>query len=149
MAGQEALTRRPAAGRGRRTRAVSRRRHHAAPGTKRGLHRGPANIFCQLCYIFAISQNTFVYFQIFLYIYSNVLVCLNILFHPYPYIFPVPLPTDLYPEERPGEGAVEPPGLEPEVDGGREPDCAAPGPVLEPGRPGLGRNAMGRITTLP
>ena len=114
MAGQEALTRRPAAGRGRRTRAVSRRRHHAAPGTKRGLHRGPANIFCQLCNI-----------------------------------FPVPLPTDLYPEERPGEGAVEPPGLEPEVDGGREPDCAAPGPVLEPGRPGLGRNAMGRITTLP
>ena len=129
---------------------MSRRRHHAAPGTKRGLHRGPANIFFVNFVIFLPSLKTLLFIsKIFLYIYSNVLVCLNILFHPYPYIFPVPLPTDLYPEERPGEGAVEPPGLEPEVDGGREPDCAAPGPVLEPGRPGLGRNAMGRITTLP
>ena len=38
-------------------------------------------------------------------------------------------------------------------EGGRElppgPPCWTPGPVELPGRPGLGRNAMGRITTFP
>ena len=58
--------------------------------------------------------------------------------------------------ERPGEGAADPgPLVEAEdgekvEDGGREPELEPPGgPVEEPGRPGLGRKAMGRITTFP
>ena len=58
----------------------------------------------------------------------------------------------LYPVlERPGEGAVDPgprPGLVKVEDGGREPEAAG-GPLEEPGRPGLGLNAMGLMTTFP
>lgn len=53
--------------------------------------------------------------------------------------------------ERPGEGAVDPgprPGLVKVEDGGREPEAAG-GPLEEPGRPGLGLNAMGLMTTFP
>ena len=56
--------------------------------------------------------------------------------------------------ERPGEGAADPgPLVEAEdgekvEDGGREPEAAG-GPLEEPGRPGLGLNAMGLMTTFP
>ena len=54
--------------------------------------------------------------------------------------------------ERPGEGAVDPgpprPGLVKVEDGGREPEPTG-GPVEEPGRAGLGLNAMGLMTTFP
>ena len=59
----------------------------------------------------------------------------------------------LYPDDSPGDGAVLPPlpGLVnvelPGLDAGCPEDV--PGPVEEPGLPGLGLNAMGLITTLP
>ena len=56
------------------------------------------------------------------------------------------------PDERPGDGAVDPlPGLVNVEEPGREDDWVDPvaGPLEDPGRPGLGRNAIGLITTLP
>ena len=61
----------------------------------------------------------------------------------------------LQPEDSPGDGAVDPPpprpGLVNVEDPGLDEVCPdpVPGPVEEPGLPGLGRNAMGRITTFP
>ena len=56
----------------------------------------------------------------------------------------------MYPDERPGLGAAEPRvGLANVDEGGRDDDEEVPGPVEEPGRPGLGLKAMGLMTTLP